>query len=117
MRYRHYAPRAELIIVEGENRAVIDYVNSRSREIRAAGGRSGIISTDDNTSAYECDIIKNVGSRGDYGSVAHNLYRVLREFDDEGADTIFSESFMEEREDSAIMNRLLKAAGYKVVRL
>ena len=49
--------------------------------------------------------------------MAHNLYAVLREFDDLGAEVIFSESFGEDHLGQAIMNRLSKAAGYRIVRV
>ena len=49
--------------------------------------------------------------------MAHNLYAVLREFDDLKVDFIFSESFTEDHLGQAIMNRLSKAAGYRIVRV
>ena len=46
--------------------------------------------------------------------IAHNLFRILREFDDEDVDVIYSESFDNAQLGQAIMNRLLKAAGHSV---
>ena len=57
------------------------------------------------------------GSRQDEEAIAKNLYRILREFDDEKVEVIFSESFSGTGMGQAIMNRLLKAAGHKVIYL
>ena len=49
--------------------------------------------------------------------IRDSLYTILREFDDEGVTKIYSEGFSTEGFGQAIMNRLLKAAGHKVVKL
>ena len=67
--------------------------------------------------AYHEGIIRSIGARQSQESVAHNLYAVLREFDDLGAEVIFSESFGEDHLGQAIMNRLSKAAVYRIVRV
>ena len=67
--------------------------------------------------AEEADSVKSTGSRGDDESAARELFRILREFDDEGVERIYSESFDEGPLGQAIMNRLMKAAGHKVISL
>jgi L-threonylcarbamoyladenylate synthase len=62
-------------------------------------------------------MLKVIGSRENEESVAHNLFAVLREFDDQKVDCIFSESFSKDRLGQAIMNRLCKAAGYHIVKV
>ena len=54
-----------------------------------------------------------IGSRENRRTITKNLYGILREFDEEGVDIIYSEGFFGEAIDAAIMNRLLKAAGHK----
>ena len=66
---------------------------------------------------YKADVVKNIGSRQDEESIAKNLHRILREFDDEKVEVIFSESFSGTGMGQAIMNRLLKAAGHKIIHL
>ncbi len=56
-----------------------------------------------------------MGLRAREETIAHNLYGVLREFDDLDADFIFSESFSRDHLGQAIMNRLTKAAGYHIL--
>ena len=56
--------------------------------------------------------MKSIGARSCEESIARHLYSVLREFDQCGADCIFSEAFDTPQMGRAIMNRLLKAAGH-----
>ncbi len=62
-------------------------------------------------------MVKCIGSRKDEEEIARNLFSILREFDDEKVTSIYSESFPAQGLGQAIMNRLLKAAGHRVVRL
>lgn len=117
MKYRHYAPKGDLVIVEGEPTDVASYINEQTERLSAAGFRTGVIATSERADSYRADVIKCVGSRKDEEQIAHNLFTALREFDDEGIDYMFSESFEHSGLGQAIMNRLLKAAGHKVVKV
>jgi L-threonylcarbamoyladenylate synthase len=117
MKYRHYAPKAELLIVEGEQETVIRYINENVKMRRKQGERIGVIATGETCAVYEADVVKNIGSREDRETIAKNLFRVLREFDDAGVDVIYSESFDTDGLGQAIMNRLLKAAGHRLVQV
>lgn len=117
MKYRHYAPRGELIIVRGKTEAVIAYINERLSESRKNNKKTGVIATDETAGNYEADVLRSVGKRADATETARRLYRILREFDDEGVEQIYSESFEGEGVMQAVMNRLLKAAGHKVVEM
>ncbi|MBQ9142353.1 MAG: threonylcarbamoyl-AMP synthase [Lachnospiraceae bacterium] len=117
MKYRHYAPKGELTIVTGESKQVTEYINEQTVELQKLGHKVGIIGSDEALADYHADVVKSVGSRKDEESIARNLYRILREFDDEAVEVIFSEGFDKAGMGQAIMNRLLKAAGHKVVQL
>lgn len=117
MKYRHYAPRGVLTIVEGEPEAVVSYVNKQAAQDRLAGEKTGVIATEETRGQYAADVVKCVGSREDRESVARNLFAVLREFDDENVVRIYSESFSSQGLGQAIMNRLLKAAGHRVIKI
>lgn len=114
MRYRHYAPQAELVIMEGAQENVIAAINEKTRTFQAAGERVGVIATDETKEDYCADIVKSVGAREDEDAVARSLFRILREFDDENVTKIYSEAFCAEGLGQAVMNRLLKAAGHHV---
>ncbi|MBR5047989.1 MAG: threonylcarbamoyl-AMP synthase [Eubacterium sp.] len=115
MKYRHYAPKGQMILVEGQPDNVIRKINELTLKRQKEGYRVGIIATDDTLSRYPQGIIKSIGSREHTETVAANLYRVLREMDESGAEYIYSESFFAEPMGDAIMNRMLKAAGYRVI--
>lgn len=116
MKYRHYAPKGELTIVEGDLDTVVEYINGRTAEEREKGERIGILCTSESFPRYCGDVVRCVGSRRDEESVARHLFAALREFDDEGVTKIYAESFEAAGLGQAIMNRLLKAAGHRVVR-
>lgn len=117
MKYRHYAPKGDLTIVTGTPEAVVEYINRHAAEDKANGEKTGIIGTEEVLDRYRADVIKSVGSRKDEESIGKHLYTILREFDDESVTKIYSEGFTAEGFGQAIMNRLLKAAGHKVVTL
>lgn len=134
MKYRHYAPKAKLLILNGSAENVSSAINSRIAAllrdgaekqmpgVEASGEKQdgpekppvkiGVLSCDENRSLYdERAVVLSAGSRKDAESIAHNLFSVLRQFDDSEVDLIFSEDFTEIDIGTAIMNRLLKAAG------
>ena len=74
-----------------------------------------MIAADETAASYGGYIVKDLGSRQTDKEIARRLFRVLREFDDEEVDVILSESFETPRMGQAIMNRLLKAAGHRVI--
>ena len=117
MKYKHYAPKGDLIIFEGEIDKVIDIINLTTKEKQEEGYRVGIIATDETLPFYKQGDIKTIGTRKDEDTIARGLFETLREFDDDGVDYIFTESFEDNNLGQAIMNRLLKAAGYRLVRL
>ena len=115
MKYRHYAPKAELVIVEGKPVNVAAYINSEVRQCREKDLVTGVIASEENVNSYRADIVKTIGSAEDGEEIAHNLYGILREFDDTDVNRIYSESFDGRDESFAIMNRLKKAAGYHII--
>ena len=115
MKYRHYAPKGDLTVIEGETSKVISYINEKTKEAVKDGKKVCVICTDETEDAFAAKIKKSVGSRADEASVGKELYRVLRECDDEDIEVIFSESFDATGFGQAIMNRLLKAAGHHVI--
>ena len=114
MKYRHYAPKGNLSIVEGEPERVVSYINERISALQKEGRKTGVIATDETVARYHGDDIKSVGSRRDEEVIARHLFRILREFDDDNVEVMFTESFETAGIGQAIMNRMLKAAGQQV---
>ncbi len=117
MKYRHYAPKGEMTIIEGDSDKVIAYINEVAQKEKIAGKRVGVIATQGNFEQYEASYVKCLGNKQDVNKIARELYRVLREFDDEDVEIILSESFSDTGMGQAIMNRLLKAAGHKKIKV
>ncbi len=117
MKYRHYAPKADLLVVEGKQEDVVAKINELVREKADHGLTAGVICTEETEPYYEAEIVRVIGSREDEASIARNLFAILREFDDLDADGIYSESFESPGLGQAIMNRLLKAAGHQVLKV
>ena len=115
MKYRHYAPRADMTLVEGPEEAVISAINDMASRKMSQGCRVGVIATEERADRYRADVVRVIGSRSHPESVAAGLYRILREFDSLSCDTIYSESFFESDMFEAVMNRMLKAAGYHIL--
>lgn len=113
MKYRHYAPKAELTLVEGEADDVIKKINEQTDAAVAQGKKVGILATEETKTRYKNGQVLCAGSRDDEAEIARHLYRVLREFDELEVDVIYSECFTTAGVGQAVMNRLLKAAGHK----
>ena len=79
------------------------------------GAKTGVICTEETEKFYETKLKGRIGQRAQADTVAHNLYRVLRDFDDLQVEYIYSESFAGDHLGQAIMNRLNKAAGYHII--
>jgi L-threonylcarbamoyladenylate synthase len=121
MKYRHYAPKASLTLVEGEDEAVWQAICGLVEKAGVEGVAAAVMTTDENADRYRERFpglaVKSLGSRDDQATVARRLFAVLREFDDLNVDRIYSESFPSDNVGQAIMNRLLKAAGHGVLKV
>ena len=115
MKYRHYAPKAEVTLVEGEPEAVAAAICRMAEEARAKGETVRIICAEEHRGKYPAELVKSAGGRQE--EVARSLYRLLREVDEEGAVRVYSETFREGELGAAIMNRLQKAAGYRLLQV
>jgi L-threonylcarbamoyladenylate synthase len=116
MKHKHYAPKAEVILVEGNVPDVIAKVKQLAESYRLRGEKVGILATDETQTAYQAEVVKSLGSRFDLATVAQSLFRLLREIDAEGVDIIIAEGVSSEGLGLAVMNRLRKASGYHIVK-
>jgi len=112
MKYKHYAPNAPLYMVSGTKEFLQHLVEKKQQE----GLRVGVLTTVENMEWYQADLVLACGKRSALETVAAGLYDCLRRFNQENVDVIFSEMFPSEGVGHAIMNRLQKAAGNKLIR-
>ena len=116
MKHKHYAPKAEVILVEGNVPDVIAKVKQLAESYGLKGEKVGILATDETQTAYRAEVVKSLGSRSDLATVAQSLFRLLREVDAKGVDVIIAEGVSSEGLGLAVMNRLRKASGYHIVK-
>jgi L-threonylcarbamoyladenylate synthase len=116
MKHRHYAPKAEVILVEGSVAAMKAKVQELAESYRLKGAKVGVLATDETQTAYKTGIVKSMGSRFNLAVIAQNLFRLLREVDAENVDVIIVEGVPSEGIGLAVMNRLRKASGYHIMK-
>lgn len=117
MKYRHYAPKAKVRIVLGENEKVVEKINEMIHNYMEEGKRVGVLASEENNKKYISKDIITLGSSKDLSIIAQNLFEALRSFDDKGVDIVLSEAFEEKGIGIAVMNRLKKAAGYDIINI
>lgn len=119
MKYTHYAPAGTLTIVEDANTPdkVTENVIREINRLAAEKEKVAVLTTADNAHLYTAENKVLLGEEGNGKTVATRLYSALRECDKLGVEYIYSEGFDRDELGGAIMNRLLKAAGHRVVRV
>ena len=117
MRYRHYAPRGTVTLIEGEEEKVLKALRKSCMGDRDAGRKSCVLCfTEHLQTLSDCDP-HDLGSRGNDAEVAHRLFEILRRVDEEGMETIYSEVVPAEGVGLAVMNRLGRAAAFRTVKV
>lgn len=115
MKYRHYAPKAPVKIVSGENHNVVAKISEMVLNYNEQGKKVGIIATDETIGLYKNEIVISLGSRTNLNDIGKNLFKVLRSFDSMDVNIILCEAFEEIGVGTAIMNRLKKSAGFDII--
>ena len=114
MKYTHYSPNGDVFIVSGEDSKVVNKINSLIDENQENGLRCGVMCLNINQEKYKGKVI---GLGDNLDEVASNLFNALIEMDKNKIDIIYSEAFSNHGIGTAIMNRLMKSAGYKIIEL
>lgn len=117
MKYKHYAPKGEMLIVEGDQDKVVAKINELATTMVEQGNKVGVIATDETKGKYINGVVISLGQREDELSISKHLFETLRKMDTLEIDYIFSEGFSSENVGQAIMNRLLKAAGHNIMNI
>lgn len=117
MKYRHYSPKAPMYIVDGNLESTAQKINELCAENMNKGKKVGILATDQTADKYVDGVVLSMGDRNFPSTIAASLFDRLREFDSLDVDIIFGESVGENDIGLAIMNRMMKAAGYNVIKV
>ncbi len=109
MKYKHYAPDADVTVIEGS----LTKVQNKIKELlkNSKDKKCGVLTI--SNSDYEANLVINAGENNkDY---AKNLFKVLREFDENNIDVVFAEFIYDDGYGLAVKNRLYKSAGNKII--
>jgi L-threonylcarbamoyladenylate synthase len=116
IKHKHYAPKADVVVVEGALSDVVRSIRRLAESYAERGCRIGILCTDESMDGYEADVVMSLGNRDDLAGAARSLFKLLREFDEKGVDVIVAESLPAEGLGLAVMDRLRKASGYHIIK-
>ncbi|WP_348623746.1 L-threonylcarbamoyladenylate synthase [Paenibacillus peoriae] len=118
MKYTHYAPRGRLSVVQGPSSVeVTGWIRAALAEASARGERTAVLAFDEHAAGYAGERVYTLGKLDALHEAAQRLYGVLRRCDEDGVTYILAESCPPKGLGDAVMNRLLKAAGHRIVRL
>lgn len=117
MKYRHYSPVADMLIIDGRLDSVVKKIYEMAGEYCSNGIRAGILATDQTKYFYNNFEVLSLGDRDKPGTIASRLFGLLREFDRRGVSVIIAEGIDDTGIGAAIMNRMIKAAGGKLIRV
>ncbi len=114
MKYKHYAPKGSLTIVEGKVSDVVNHINTQIKH-HHPNQKVGVIASSDVKDAFKTAYVFNIGDPNQPAEIASNVYIALRTMDQLNIDVIYSLSFKDTQYQEVIMNRLYKAANYQVI--
>ena len=90
-----------MVVIEGPKEKVKEEIKRREEKIKAEGKKVGVITFGDEN----------------FEEAAHDLFADLRKMDDEGVEYIIAGAVKSEGLGYAVMNRMLKSAGYNVIKV
>ncbi len=110
MKYKHYAPKARVIILKGSTEEYINYVNRHSLQ-----GVGALCYKEDCAELNVPCVV--LGEKDDYSAQAHNLFSDLRRLDEMGLTTVYARCPETGGVGLAVYNRLIRSAGFEVIDL
>lgn len=116
-KYKHYAPKAKMIVFSGNIENIASAIKKYSEKVEEEGKKLGIMATEETKKEYSGENILVVGSRKEKDTIAKNLFKVLRQFDDLNVDIILAEGVDTTGIGTAIMNRMKKACGGNIIKV
>lgn len=118
MKYKHYAPKGNLTIISGEQeQKVVDYIKQQIEIYHLDGKKVGVIVPNHAEGFFDSDLVLSIGDIDNPDEIGSNLFSILRKMDDAKIDEIFSFEYAGEEVSVAVMNRLMKAAGYAIIQV
>lgn len=109
MKYKHYSPKAEVILLKGSEQNFFEYINANSDK------NTAVLCYDEEINSFKNCI--SLGSKDDYAAHAHRLFTCLREADEKGYTRIYAHCPKAEGVELAVYNRILRAAAFNIVNI
>ncbi|KNY28524.1 L-threonylcarbamoyladenylate synthase [Pseudobacteroides cellulosolvens] len=117
MKYTHYSPKADVIIIEGKVEACVEKIRELAESYKRDGIPVGILATEQTKGLYTVGTVMSLGDRKMPDTIASSLFRELRHLDDKGVRVILAEAIEDTGVGLAVMNRMKKAAGYNIIKV
>lgn len=110
MKYRHYAPKAPLALIDGEQSDVTEFLIKKSKTENCL-----ILAYDEEISLLADANYIGIGSRQNLEEQAKRLFGALREADERSVDKIYAHLPVKDGIGLALYNRLIRAAAHTVI--
>ncbi len=116
MKYRHYAPKAPVILIDGDSEATADYISSEAngRSVAAVCYKEDVSKIKEKAPSV---FIYEFGDKNDENTHAHLLFDILRDADKKNFDVIYAPLPRAEGVGLALYNRMIRAAAYNIIKL
>ena len=114
MKYTHYKPKGEVLLVRGPIEKMVSFVNAKKSEL--TGHKLAVICESEYQNLFNVEVTP-LGSKDDQLEMAHNLFASLRDMDKDHVEYIYIHYLNNDELGYALMNRLEKAAGYQIIDL
>ncbi len=112
MKYRHYAPTAPLVLLDGEQDAVLDFLRTEQTLKKCC-----VLCYDEEISALSGGTLIPIGARDDLATQAKRLFAALRESDATDAEIIYAHLPPMQGLGLALYNRMIRAAAHTVLKI
>lgn len=110
MKYKHYAPKAEVTILKGTIDKFVQFVNNNKTE------KTHVLCFDGEETLFDIPAI-SYGKEKDAISQAHKLFSALRKLDETDAEIVYARCPETDGISLAVYNRLIRSAGFKIIEL
>lgn len=111
MKYKHYAPKAELHLIDADDETFVNYVREN------ASGHYGLLIANEDAGYFSGGVMLLTGSRGDAKEASRRLFTLLRRADELGLESLYAKLPPSTGEYLALYNRIVRAAGCRIIKL
>lgn len=111
MKYKHYAPKAEVVLIDAPDDAFFSYIREN------AAGKYGVFVSDEDAGKISSGVMLLTGPKGNAREISRRFFTLLRRADEMELETVYAQLPPAEGEYLALYNRIVRAAGCKILKL